>query len=156
MNPKPQIRWVDIKLDKLKISHIFFDACTINSFVDFQADEEMTAITSLGAIPCLILPIYLEILRGSDLAQRVRRQGFLDRHKFVNVGHQERMINEKALDLQRQLHEVNCHPEPEDLYLGAHLKSSVGQTFILSSNARHFPVPIYEKAGFIILPKVMK
>jgi hypothetical protein len=64
----------------------------------------------------------------------------------------ERVINSVAIDLQQKLHLEKCHPEPEDIYLGAHIKqANLNCSCLITANNKHFPKPVFSKIGYILL-----
>ncbi len=137
----------------LKESNVLFDADAVIKILHFKAEYILQKLQAVNACPVYTHQVYLELMITNNIKDRIARQIFLSQNNFELLSHIIRVIPEKAAKLQEELHKLDCRPSPTDLYLGACLEqvATGSTTYLMTSNIKDFPSPVFEKAGFLIL-----
>lgn len=135
----------------LQHKHILFDTSAIDILLKFKATNLLSELQSQECKFCYIHPIFIELMRTDTLAKRQERKTLLDDFEFQTIPLISNILD-KAKDLQLSLSAYSCYPSPTDLYLGGTLAHfSEGAIFLLTSNVKDFPCPLFERAGQIII-----
>lgn len=134
----------------IKNKHVLFDACAIIKLIDFKAESILAQFIKLDCTLTYINPVFIELMRTDRLPDRIERSRILNEYGFVQIAMTPSMLK-KASDIQEELHAVNCHPDPEDIYLGATINILKNDQYLITNNHKHFPSPIYKRQAQIII-----
>jgi len=148
LNFEPQI------YKELNEKDLLFDANAIIKIVDFEANYIIEKLMKEKVALLHTHQVFLELMATDNVSLRTKRQLFLDQYGFGEIPHIETKARAKAVKLQEELHKLDCHPSPTDLYLGACLDTQVTgstKTFLVTANIKDFPAPIFKKMGFLVL-----
>ena len=139
--------WESILKDKYVLldanSIIYIDEAKAYDFLDFME-------TTLGVTLCYITPVYLELHNTNNKADLISRKQILTRFELLVITPED---HNKTANLQNELAIYDCRPQIVDLYLGAVLKRLQPNLYLLTSNVKDFPEPIYTRESGIIIQR---
>jgi hypothetical protein len=138
--------------DSIKGKTLLFDSCVFVNLIKLDAISLLDRLKSLDCTLAYIHPVLIELLRTDRSQDRTKRLMLIDEYEFMLISLNKYGLYDKAQTIQEELHSVFCHPSPEDIYLGAALATiGISDMFLLTTNQKDFPIPIYERNGNIII-----
>lgn len=141
--------WQGIVKDKW----LLFDADALISLIAFDSLDLLTTLKRLGATFTYINPVLLELMNTSNPREKLLRSRLLSTYGFTQlpITNQE-MANADRLQRSWPIG-VKGSPSSTDYYLGGTLVRYFhgGRTYLLTSNLRDFPRPLYTRESFIPL-----
>lgn len=140
--------WKDI----LPYKHLLFDTDAIISIIEFKAESLCKELKKQNVEFCIIHPVYIEIIRTENTAKRIERQEFINTQHFTTLPLTKAEMEKGIEILTYLLANKTYTASPTDLYLGGRLATYSGKNiFLLTSNLRDFPHPLYTRETGIIL-----
>jgi hypothetical protein len=137
---------------KIKDKNLLFDTCAIIDILKLGVEPLLKELKNNGCLFSVIHPIVVELSRTDQVQDRVRRLSILDQYEFMELSLNKIGLLEKAKELQEELHIYHCHPDPEDIYLGATIATTGrNDLFLLTTNHSDFPLPVYKREGNIVI-----
>ena len=147
----PQVDFPDWR-DLLAGKHLLFDTDAIVSLIAFKAASVLDTLRSLDCSFHYINPVLLELMSTNSSSERLSRLALLARHNFTELP-----LTATELKNARRIQDsmpigIKGSPSAADFYIGgAMLHYSHGNTFLLTSNIKDFPMPLFPRESFIPL-----
>lgn len=131
---------------------LLFDSCVIINILKLHAQTILDELVECECSFAYIHPVLVELNRADNSEDRIIRSGLLDQYQFVELPLHKVGLLSKAKEIQEELHVHNCHPEPEDIYLGATVATTgLGELYLLTTNQKDFPLPVFVREGNILI-----
>jgi hypothetical protein len=132
--------------------NLIFDTDVIVSVIAFEAGELMDELKKLRVTFNYINPVLLELMNTENGADKLKRNKLLTDYNFLElpmtateIAHANRIQASFPLGIKGR-------PSPTDYYLGGFLaRYDNGNTLLLTSNVKDFPLPIFTREAFIPL-----
>lgn len=133
--------------------NLIFDTDAIISILAFNGIKILDEANSLGCTFSYVSPTTLELMSTDSGAEKLRRADLLKKYSFAELPLTPTEIK-NALRIQRSIPiNIKGKPSPVDYYIGGALLKYVqnGNTYLLTSNVKDYPQPIYTRESFIPL-----
>lgn len=137
----------------VKNKWLIFDTDAVISLIEFNATDVLEKMKSSRVVFSYIHPVLLEIMNTDSEKKAIERSELLDRYDFIQLPLTKNETN-LATKIQNSLPvNLKCQPSATDFYLGGTLAkyAESKKAFLLTSNTKDFPQPIYTRENFIIL-----
>jgi len=147
----PYIEFSDWKT-VVRGKHLIFDSDAIISLMLFNAEDVLSTLKTLNVTFNYTHAVLLELMATNSLKVKLKRTTLLDKFEFTLLP-----MTPGELKLAGTIQNsiplgYKGNPSVADYYLGATLaRYNVGNTFLLTSNIKDFPFPIFVREGFIPL-----
>lgn len=141
--------WKDVVRNK----NLIFDTDAIISILAFAGEVILDEAIDLGCTFAYVSPTVLELMATDSGKEQLRRADLLQKYSFAEIPLTSTEIT-NALRIQRSIPiNIKGKPSPVDYYIGGALLKYVqnGNTYLLSSNVKDYPQPIYTRESFIPL-----
>jgi hypothetical protein len=136
----------------VKNKWLIFDAGAIISIIEFGAEDLSDTFLKLKAKLTYIHPVLLELMNTDSTKSKIKRNEILDSYDFEMLALRE-IETKLAAQIQNSLPiNIKSKPSSTDFYLGGTLaRYANSNAYLMTSNTKDFPKPIYTREGFIIL-----
>jgi hypothetical protein len=133
----------------LKNKYLIFDTDAIVSISKYNASNLLDELIKLNADLNFIDPVHKELFATDNKKDVSERVEVMQKMKELPLTPTE---IRHANTIQKELTIHDCHPSPTDLYLAGFLmKYNNNKTFLITSNLKDFPFPIFKRNSSIIL-----
>jgi hypothetical protein len=137
----------------VKDKWLLFDADAIISIIAFGAEQLLNDLKQLGITFNYIHPVLLELMNTNSSAEKLKRSTILTQYNFVEL-----LIRDREINLANRIQEslplnIKFTPSSTDFYLGGVIARYChnDNAYLLTSNTKDFPMPIYPRKAFIPL-----
>lgn len=135
----------------IKGRHVIFDTNAIVAILKYKAEDILEQFSMLEITPCIIHPVFIELINTNNVIERTSRQAMLDKYNFFKLPLLEGDLK-NASRIQIWLAANDCYPGPTDIYLGAKLASFAHDNIVLlSGNISDFPFPLFTRSAVVLL-----
>ena len=136
----------------LKDKHLIFDPDAIISLIMFQAEDILKTLKSLGTTFHYINPVLLELMSTESSTEKLLRNTVLAEYGFEELPITPVELK-NATRIQKSLPlGIKGKPSATDYYLGGILaKYAHSNAYLLTSNVKDFPTPVFTREAFIPL-----
>lgn len=137
----------------VKNKWLIFDADAVISIIEFKAENIFSLLKKLGSKFVYIHPVLLELMNTDRSTKKLQRSTLLAENEFLELP-----LRDEEMSLANRIQKslplgVKSKPSPTDFYLGATLAkySKNERAFLLTSNVKDFPAPIFNRRAFLSL-----
>lgn len=136
----------------VKEKWLIFDADALISIIAFGAEDLLDKLLKLDAKFAYIHPVLLELMNTDNAKEKLKRTSILGRCNFTQLPITA-AETKHATTIQESLPiNIKSKPSSTDFYLGGVLaKYTQSNAFLLTSNTKDFPLPIFPREAFIPL-----
>ncbi len=140
--------WKDVVKDK----HILFDSDAIISIIAFKAQDLFDELKKLNVTFTYINPVLLELRETGSEKERLERNTVLSKYGFAELAITNNESSKAELIQKSKPIGVKGNPSATDYYLGGTLaRYAQSNTYLLTGNAKDFPMPLFTREAFIPL-----
>lgn len=151
--PKNYLNNFPDSLKILEYKYLLFDSNVLINLLDDFNTEILDILQEHNVTFSIIHPVYVELLNTNNATKRAERQQALSTYKF-NILPLNKLEFDYARETQVWLSLKQCFPEPTDLYLAGTIARYSPNLFLVTSNLKHFPYPLFNRKCYAIIQNV--
>lgn len=130
--------------------NLIFDTDVFISLLSFRAEDLFDELKELGVTFTYINPVYLELMNTDTPQEKLKRNTLLVNYEFIELPLTHEEIKNASIIQKSMPIGLKGKPSPSDYYLGGFLaRYNNGNTYLLTSNVKDFPQPVYTRESFI-------
>lgn len=132
--------------------HLIFDSDAIISILSYKAENLLEMLKNLGVTFNYTHPVLLELMATGSESEKLKRTSILNKYNFTLMPMTATELEQAVVIQNSKPLGYKGNPSVADYYLGATLaRLTGGNTFLLTSNIKDFPMPIFIREAFIPL-----
>jgi len=129
---------------------LIFDTNVFIDCIELKAEGFFDELETHFSTNILLPIVEIEFMRTDNSIHRTVFSDIKSKY-FRETPVLARNNNDFAKDIQEYLYSIGTRPEPTDLFLGGYLCEYPNNGFIVTSDLKGFPFPLYERVFYLLI-----